>query len=238
MPSVHSVSLAIAVLAAGYLVHLCATPPNNPTSVRKNHKIDRIKTFIEIFVGAARLIIPGLVIYQALITLFYPAKDNPDSILPSICAYPAHLYDERFTWNISTAGYILTIALGTAIRLSAYGGLGPNFTFHLTAPDTLVTRGVYAYMQHPSYTGLFLANVGAVGLVARWDAAAGACWMSDSMLRGLEGWGLLEALAYLGIMVLFVWVRVRDEERMLVEQFGEPWQDWHRRTARFVPGIW
>jgi protein-S-isoprenylcysteine O-methyltransferase Ste14 len=35
--------------------------------------------------------------------------------------------------------------------------------------------------------------------------------------------------------VLFT--RVKDEEEMLKGQFGKEWEEWHRSTKRFIPGI-
>jgi protein-S-isoprenylcysteine O-methyltransferase Ste14 len=32
-------------------------------------------------------------------------------------------------------------------------------------------------------------------------------------------------------------LRVRDEEKMLKEKFGKEWENWHSRTARFIPWI-
>ena len=55
---------------------------------------------------------------------------------------------------------LLILLIATPLRLQSYTTLGKNFTFHLAAPDKLVTTGIYSYVQHPSYTGLILLLVG------------------------------------------------------------------------------
>ena len=48
-------------------------------------------------------------------------------------------------------------------------------------------------------------------------------------------WLLLTAFA--GFVVVSMGTRVRDEEAMLKEAFGKEWEEWHRKTSRFIPGL-
>jgi len=34
-----------------------------------------------------------------------------------------------------------------------------------------------------------------------------------------------------------LWKRTLEEEDMLRKAFGKEWEEWHAKTARFVPGI-
>lgn len=229
MPSAASCSLSLALVVAGYFYSLCATPPN---SVTTPYRIDRIRCLTGHLATASANIATPTLLYQALITLLY---DSDREVLHWICPHLNHLRDERFTWNERTTWYLLILAVGVWIRLSAYRGLGRNFTFRLAMPDHLVTTGVYQFMQHPSYTGLCLAVAGHLSLVVnQWDTAL-ACWIPGSLLGRLRQWPLGPVGALLGLVVLRI--RVLDEERMLKERFGRQWEDWHRRTARFIPGI-
>jgi protein-S-isoprenylcysteine O-methyltransferase Ste14 len=53
---------------------------------------------------------------------------------------------------------------------------------------------------------------------------------------GLRVWPTL--LVIIGVFGLFgVGTRVKDEEAMLKREFGREWEEYHRKTKRFIPGI-
>ncbi|TEB37335.1 hypothetical protein FA13DRAFT_1726409, partial [Coprinellus micaceus] len=64
-------------------------------------------------------------------------------------------------------GLLLAI-LGASLRLAAYRHLGHMFTFEMSIrrDHKLVTRGVYAWVRHPAYTGAVAFALGAGGCVA------------------------------------------------------------------------
>ncbi|GFF33494.1 hypothetical protein IFM51744_02131 [Aspergillus udagawae] len=234
MISFSSVTLSLCILLSGYLTSICATPPT--TTQRSPYKTDRIRIITGDFAINASRAVVIISAYHALIALVYQSNTN-SSILPAICPHPENLNPETLTWSPTALLSLLAIAAGSAIRLSAFGGLGRNFTFYLAVPDRLVTDGVYAYVQHPSYTGLALVGLGCVGLCGRWDGAVGACALSKDVIERLDGWGMMVIGALGTVAAMVVGMRVRDEERMLREKFGREWEGWHARTARFVPGI-
>lgn len=240
MISFSSVTLSLSILLAGYLSAICATPPNPPTTTqqaRAPYETDRIRIITGSVAIAASRAVLIISIYHALVTLVYSPNTN-NAILSTICPHPENLTlnPQLLTWSPTVILSLLAIASGSAIRLAAYGGLGRNFTFYLSAPDRLVTGGVYAYVQHPSYTGLVLVGLGCVGLWCRWDGAI-ACLLSEDVIERVDGLGMA-VIGVLGtVAVMVLGVRVRDEERMLRERFGREWEGWHVRTARFVPGI-
>ncbi|KAJ3554312.1 hypothetical protein NPX13_g10646 [Xylaria arbuscula] len=135
-----------------------------------------------------------------------------------------------------TAIPITLILAGASLRLLAYSGLGTNFTYGLAEPDQLKTTGVYRYIQHPSYTGALALAAGALGLWWRADGIL-SCFIPPRVfpvLKSLEPVMLGLALASIATAA---WKRVRDEEAMLHREFGKKWEDWHSRTARFIPFI-
>lgn len=135
-----------------------------------------------------------------------------------------------------TASSLAAIFVGGYIRLAAYSGLGRSFTFHLAAPDHLITDGIYHWIQHPSYLGLVFVTAGCGGLLLRWDATP-ACWVDGEVLAMLDGWGFSVIVGALVLNIAVCAARVRDEEDMMRGQFGKEWEEWHRETKRFVPGI-
>ena len=135
----------------------------------------------------------------------------------------------------------MVIVIAAPIRLLAFKQLGKSFTFVLAKPKALVKTGLYAYVQHPSYptnwliltsnTALLLSPHGVLGCilpswVVNWGAGSGL----------VSFWSVLFVVT--GFLGLFaIWVRVKDEEAMLKKKFGKEWEEYHRRTKRFIPGL-
>ena len=80
----------------------------------------------------------------------------------------------------------------------------------------MVESGPYAYVRHPSYTGMLVALIG-LG-IALDD------WLSVLILALLPLTGIL--------------VRIRYEESVLLEALGEDYREYAGRTPRLVPGVW
>ncbi|EPS97120.1 hypothetical protein FOMPIDRAFT_28089, partial [Fomitopsis schrenkii] len=138
----------------------------------------------------------------------------------------------------------LATLFGAILRVACFRALGPLFTFELaiTPSHSLVTTGPYAWVRHPSYTGIYLTLLGAsaVGL------APGA-WLRECALRLGAGLGAGAALAWL---VLAFWVfkvayalrstnrRLRTEDTELRKAFGVVWDEYAERTRwRLLPGV-
>lgn len=239
MPSLASASLAVAILVAGYLSAVCVTPPDTGPDTPKRYKLERR----EIVAGPLSASVKGIQLaiftYHALVALFYPleAHHGQYPLTADLCPHPENLSDTLFTWSPLVVRSLAMVFLGAYVRLAAYGGLGRNFTFHLSNPDRLITDGVYRYLQHPSYTGAALVTMGMAGLLTRWDTAAGGCWMQPSTLQALDGYGFIFPLGWAIFLFVVLGTRVQKEEAMLKEQFGKEWEEWHRSTKRFIPGV-
>jgi protein-S-isoprenylcysteine O-methyltransferase Ste14 len=108
-------------------------------------------------------------------------------------------------------------AVGGILRLWPVFVLGPRFSgvVAIQPGHALVTGGIYGVIRHPSYLGMIVLMVG-WGLAFRSAA------------------GVLLALAMIPVVV----ARIEAEERLLASQFGEEYEDFRRRTARLVPGVW
>ena len=112
---------------------------------------------------------------------------------------------------------LLLLYAGIVLRFSAMRTLGAAFTTTLAvAPgQTVIERGPYRRIRHPSYTGLLLILLG-FGL-------------------GLANW--LSLLAVMGCALVGCAYRVRVEEGVLQERLGEPYRAYMRRTKRFIPFV-
>jgi len=82
------------------------------------------------------------------------------------------------------------------------------------AADRLVTTGIYRYVRHPQYTGIFLFTF---GWIMHWPSVV-----------KLALWPIL--------MLAYVWL-AKFEERQVAAEFGSAYETYARETKRFIPGI-
>lgn len=133
----------------------------------------------------------------------------------------------------SLLGALLWIS-GARIRRWTFRELGRFFRFDISIQrdHRLITTGPYAYVRHPSYTGLLLASAG--WLV--WTLAPGS-WVRESGVLGTAlGWAAM--LLYVGFGLLPASVvtltRMAREDAALQKQFGAQWEAWFRRVPYAV----
>jgi protein-S-isoprenylcysteine O-methyltransferase Ste14 len=112
---------------------------------------------------------------------------------------------------------VVLFAAGGALRIWPVFVLGHRFSglVAIQPKHTLVTRGVYSVIRHPSYLGLLVNSLG-WGLTFR------------------SGVGVL--LTALIIPPLLA--RIRAEERLLRTQFGAEYDAYCARTSRLIPGLY
>jgi protein-S-isoprenylcysteine O-methyltransferase Ste14 len=120
-------------------------------------------------------------------------------------------------WPLFVIGLVL-MAAGIFVRQWAIFTLGRFFTVDVRVhPDqTVVERGPYRWVRHPSYSGLLIFFVG-LGLAL-------SDWLSVIVLAILPAAGLL--------------VRIRSEERALLAALGENYRRYAATRRRLFPGIW
>ncbi|HEX6287752.1 MAG TPA: isoprenylcysteine carboxylmethyltransferase family protein [Herpetosiphonaceae bacterium] len=95
--------------------------------------------------------------------------------------------------------------------------LGQNFStvLHVRQGHTLITSGPYRTVRHPMYSVLFLLALGLTLLSADW--AIGLFW--------------------LGGVAAVVAARLRHEEAVMLETFGERYRAYMQRSNRFLPKL-
>jgi protein-S-isoprenylcysteine O-methyltransferase Ste14 len=124
--------------------------------------------------------------------------------------------DQPFpVWRLMAGAPVLAVAVVLFYR--SHADLDTNWSVMLTirAQHHLVTNGVYARVRHPMYGALMLMALAQAAFVPNWLAA-------------------IAAPVSLG---LFLPTRVRREERMLQDTFGDAYRDYMRRTNRLVPSL-
>jgi protein-S-isoprenylcysteine O-methyltransferase Ste14 len=108
--------------------------------------------------------------------------------------------------------------IGLWLFYRAHADLGTNWSITLEVREQhrLVTQGVYRRIRHPMYTALVLYGAAHALVIPNWVAGP-----SNLMT----------------FIILFA-LRVRAEERMMLEQFGDEYTAYMARTHRLVPGVW
>ncbi|MEM6264410.1 MAG: protein-S-isoprenylcysteine O-methyltransferase [Bacteroidota bacterium] len=95
--------------------------------------------------------------------------------------------------------------------------LGQNWSVSLEVREshTLITNGIYKHIRHPMYTSIWLWVIAQPLVLNNYIAGFG----------GLIGFGLLYFL------------RVGQEEKMMLQEFGEAYEAYKQKTKRLVPGL-
>lgn len=122
---------------------------------------------------------------------------------------------------VSTAlGVLAVCSAVTSVWLvgAALKTLGKEWslTARVVEGHKLATTGPYAYVRHPIYAGMLGMLVATALAVSHWTAG----------------------LAALVIFFAGTIIRVRSEERLLREVFGEHFDNYTRRVSAIVPGLY
>lgn len=128
----------------------------------------------------------------------------------SFAEYPLHLTP------LLAGSTCLVLGLWYFYRSHADLGTNWSVTLELRESHRLITQGVYRRVRHPMYAALFLYAVGQVLAVPNWIAGP----------------------SYLVSFAILFLLRVRLEEQMMLDAFGNDYATYMAQTKRLVPGIW
>jgi protein-S-isoprenylcysteine O-methyltransferase Ste14 len=123
-------------------------------------------------------------------------------------------------WDSSnkTIAYIALIlfCFGIILRWFSILQLKKEFTVDVAIhkDHQLKTDGLYKYIRHPSYSGLLIICLG--------------------LSLGMNS--LLSVLAALPVVIAVLY-RIKVEEAILIEEFGEVYQDYMKNTGKLVPKL-
>ena len=131
-----------------------------------------------------------------------------------------HMEDTDNTVWISVLFLIglITCIAGSYLRTKAKQQLGEFFTYQLgvTEGQKLITNGVYSYVMHPSYLGIFLLYLGIS--------------ISHQSI-----------VSFISLIVLFIGtiiVRIHKEEALLSKHFGTEFELYRKNRWRMVPFVY
>lgn len=141
-----------------------------------------------------------------------------------VIAYVLLTQGRRFPYPFSmilipqtaTSTWIGAVLCGCGLALAIWARLilGRNWSGVVTLKEghEMIQRGPYRFVRHPIYTGLqsmFLGTATAFGHLA----------------------------AFIGVALVFVsfWIKLNQEERLMLKQFPNDYPDYQRRVKRIIP---
>jgi protein-S-isoprenylcysteine O-methyltransferase Ste14 len=115
------------------------------------------------------------------------------------------------------AGFLCIIGGLWGFHLS-HSDLGTywSVTLELRENHQLITQGVYRNVRHPMYAALFLYSIGQALVLPNWIAGP----------------------SYFVAFAIVFALRIRAEEKMMLETFGEEYAKYMATSKLLVPGIW
>jgi protein-S-isoprenylcysteine O-methyltransferase Ste14 len=138
---------------------------------------------------------------------------------------PFFIADEKFGFlqkyflphlpAIQNLGIAVMLA-GCAFATWARFTLGRNWSGTVTVKENhvLITRGPYAWVRHPIYSGVLCMLLGTVLVV-----------------------GTFEILLAIAGVLFALYLKLRVEEQFMVETFGEQYTSYRRRVKALVPHV-
>lgn len=110
------------------------------------------------------------------------------------------------------------IVVGLWLFHRSHSDLGTNWSISLELREQhrLIAQGVYRRVRHPMYSALLIYSIGQALVLPNWLAGP----------------------SYLVAMLLIVALRMRPEERMMLDKFGGEYENYMAATKRLIPGLW
>ncbi len=122
--------------------------------------------------------------------------------------------------GIGDTGMMISMIVGYVLLFVGFGIFlqGWRELYRAHQENRLATEGLYSFVRHPQYTGLFLGLFG----------------------EGVVHWPTLFSVGLFPIIVLAYTLLARKEEQKVIKQFGEEYLEYKRHVPMFIPvkGKW
>jgi len=119
--------------------------------------------------------------------------------------------------GLGETGMLIAMLLGYALLFIGIGLFiqGWRELYRAHQQNRLATTGLYAFVRHPQYTGLFIGLFG----------------------EGIVHWPTLFSVGLFPVIVLAYILLARSEERKVLEEFGEDYRVYQHRVPMFIPRL-
>jgi protein-S-isoprenylcysteine O-methyltransferase Ste14 len=123
-----------------------------------------------------------------------------------------------YHWNTFFAIGAILVLIGLIIRVTSILALRQQFTYTVTKIDNhvLIESGLYKRIRHPGYLGQLIIFLGISASLSNW---------------------LSVILMIVPVLSGYIY-RIAVEEKFMVEQMGQIYIDYQKRTRRLIPAIY
>jgi protein-S-isoprenylcysteine O-methyltransferase Ste14 len=123
-----------------------------------------------------------------------------------------------YHWNTFFIIGSILVLIGLIIRVSSILTLKQQFTYTVTKIEghELIVKGLYKWIRHPGYLGQLIIFLGI--------SASLSNWISILLMLIPVSFGYLN--------------RIKVEEKFMVEQMGQKYVEYQKRTKRLIPAIY
>lgn len=134
------------------------------------------------------------------------------------------IFLQNLTFRVFTLAGLCLLPIGGYLRFKArlelrkkagFSSLYSTSRLQIVEGHRLVKDGLYKHVRHPLYLGETIRNLGIVLIFS-------------------SVYGVL----FIAVGTIFLLLRIRIEEKMLIEAFGEDYKEYQRNTKRIIPYIY
>jgi len=131
---------------------------------------------------------------------------------------------QNLTFQVFALAGLCLLLIGGYLRFKArlelkkkagFSSLGSTARLQIVESHRLVKDGLYKHVRHPIYLAETLRNFGFV--------------LIFSSIYGV---------LFIAVGTIFLLFRIRTEEKMLIEAFGEDYKEYQRNTKKLIPYIY
>ncbi|MCG7844201.1 MAG: isoprenylcysteine carboxylmethyltransferase family protein [Methanomassiliicoccales archaeon] len=109
---------------------------------------------------------------------------------------------------------VLVSLIGLGLVIMGWRQVHKGYWSKEEGDGKLITPSIYGYIRHPQYTGFFLITLGMM----------------------LE-WATLPLIILYTVLLFMYYRLVKREEKDMVDEFGEEYEEYRRKTKMFIPGV-
>jgi len=125
-----------------------------------------------------------------------------------------HLLGDLMTYLGLGNGWFIVMLVSNILLILGIWLIADGWEKVYKSEGQLVTDGVYGYVRHPQYSGIYIVTL---AFMIQWPT-----------LTTLILWPLVIAMYYR---------LARKEERIAIDQFGDRYRDYMRRTPMLIPKL-
>ena len=155
---------------------------------------------------------------KSTIELIFLVLNGVGMIVPIIYVFSSVLDFANYSlpnW-LGWAGIVI-FALAIWLLWRSHHDLGRHWTVTVALRDDheLITSGVYRYIRHPMYSAHLIWALAQIMILHNWIAG----------------------YSFLIVQIPFYLIRIKNEEAMMIEQFGDAYKTYMEETDRLIPKL-